>query len=106
MVGVEAATLRSYVQYLATLDDRLLQQSVFSEKREELNYRDFDESGLKMDIEGNQHKSPLDDFECVLCAKLFWQPVTTPCGHTYCKECLLKAMVSKTNNRSDNRSNR
>uniref|UniRef100_A0A671PNH9 LON peptidase N-terminal domain and ring finger 1, like n=1 Tax=Sinocyclocheilus anshuiensis TaxID=1608454 RepID=A0A671PNH9_9TELE len=27
----------------------------------------------------------LNDFECSL---LFYQPVTTPCGHTFCKNCL------------------
>lgn len=28
---------------------------------------------------------------CVICHKLFYQPVTTPCGHTFCKECLFRA---------------
>jgi len=33
---------------------------------------------------------PLDssDFECALCYRLFYRPVTTACGHTYCKECI------------------
>jgi len=33
---------------------------------------------------------PLDstDFECALCYRLFYKPVTTACGHTYCKECI------------------
>ena len=25
------------------------------------------------------------DYECSLCYRLFWQPVVTACGHTYCK---------------------
>ncbi|KAF6202179.1 hypothetical protein GE061_004577 [Apolygus lucorum] len=29
-----------------------------------------------------------DDFECVLCCRTLWRPVTTPCGHTYCAMCL------------------
>jgi len=33
-----------------------------------------------------------DDLECVLCLKLFYDPVTTPCGHSFCKQCLLRAM--------------
>jgi len=28
------------------------------------------------------------DFECTLCCRLFWQPVTTPCGHSFCRTCL------------------
>ncbi|XP_066992983.2 LON peptidase N-terminal domain and RING finger protein 3 [Anabrus simplex] len=30
----------------------------------------------------------LADFECVLCCRVLWKPVTTPCGHTYCSMCL------------------
>lgn len=33
-----------------------------------------------------------EDFECVLCLKLLHEPVTTPCGHTFCKSCLFRAM--------------
>ncbi|XP_073976071.1 LON peptidase N-terminal domain and RING finger protein 2 isoform X2 [Rhodnius prolixus] len=29
-----------------------------------------------------------EDFECVLCCRTLWKPVTTPCGHTYCSLCL------------------
>lgn len=28
------------------------------------------------------------DVECPLCFRLFWQPVTTPCGHMFCRMCL------------------
>ncbi|XP_059469397.1 LON peptidase N-terminal domain and RING finger protein 3 [Neocloeon triangulifer] len=28
------------------------------------------------------------DFECVLCSRTLWRPVTTQCGHTYCWTCL------------------
>eukprot|EP01123_Difflugia_compressa_P013365 TRINITY_DN6144_c0_g1_i1.p1 TRINITY_DN6144_c0_g1~~TRINITY_DN6144_c0_g1_i1.p1 ORF type:complete len:174 (+),score=30.55 TRINITY_DN6144_c0_g1_i1:32-523(+) len=28
------------------------------------------------------------DFECALCYRLFYRPVTTACGHTYCKDCI------------------
>eukprot|EP01097_Dermamoeba_algensis_P007948 TRINITY_DN512_c0_g1_i5.p1 TRINITY_DN512_c0_g1~~TRINITY_DN512_c0_g1_i5.p1 ORF type:complete len:289 (-),score=47.90 TRINITY_DN512_c0_g1_i5:782-1648(-) len=36
--------------------------------------------------------SILEDLECPLCLKLFLKPVTTPCGHTFCKSCLLRAL--------------
>ncbi|WZN59681.1 ATP-dependent protease LON [Chloropicon roscoffensis] len=32
-----------------------------------------------------------DDFECSLCFKLFYEPVTTSCGHTFCRSCLLRS---------------
>jgi len=32
------------------------------------------------------------DLECSLCFRLFCRPVSTPCGHTYCKSCLLSAL--------------
>ncbi|XP_074108518.1 LON peptidase N-terminal domain and RING finger protein 3 [Cotesia typhae] len=28
------------------------------------------------------------DLDCILCCRLLWKPVTTPCGHTYCWMCL------------------
>ncbi|XP_041079156.1 LON peptidase N-terminal domain and RING finger protein 1 isoform X1 [Polyodon spathula] len=44
-----------------------------------------------------QQDSPLNilsmsDFECPLCIRLFFQPVTTPCGHTFCKSCLERSL--------------
>lgn len=33
-----------------------------------------------------------EDTECVLCMKLFYEPVSTPCGHTFCKPCFSRAM--------------
>ncbi|KAM3831746.1 LON peptidase N-terminal domain and RING finger protein 1 isoform 2-T2 [Vipera latastei] len=32
------------------------------------------------------------DFECSLCLRLFLHPVTTPCGHTFCKNCLQRCL--------------
>lgn len=34
----------------------------------------------------------LDEFECVLCIKLLYDPVTTPCGHTFCRQCLIRSL--------------
>ncbi|KAL0973840.1 hypothetical protein UPYG_G00211880 [Umbra pygmaea] len=32
------------------------------------------------------------DFECPLCIRLFYEPVTTPCGHTFCRTCLERSL--------------
>jgi len=34
----------------------------------------------------------ISDLECCLCLKLFYEPVTTPCGHTFCKYCLMRSL--------------
>ncbi|KAM9286566.1 LON peptidase N-terminal domain and RING finger protein 1 isoform 2-T2 [Cariama cristata] len=34
----------------------------------------------------------VSDFECSLCMRLFFEPVTTPCGHTFCKGCLQRCL--------------
>ena len=34
----------------------------------------------------------LNDFECALCFKLIFQPITTTCGHTYCRSCLDRSL--------------
>eukprot|EP00064_Thunnus_orientalis_P003769 superscaffoldBa00000321_g3780 len=33
-----------------------------------------------------------NDLECALCMRLFYEPVTTPCGHTFCKNCLERCL--------------
>ncbi|CAD7703384.1 unnamed protein product [Ostreobium quekettii] len=33
-----------------------------------------------------------DDLECVLCMKLLCEPVTTPCGHSFCAQCLRRSL--------------
>ena len=37
-----------------------------------------------------------NDYECPLCMRLFWRPVTTPCGHTFCKTCLDRVLDHNT----------
>ncbi|UJR28094.1 hypothetical protein I4U23_009349 [Adineta vaga] len=32
------------------------------------------------------------DFECSICVNLLWIPITTPCGHVFCRECLIRSV--------------
>ena len=43
---------------------------------------------------GQDPKNQLDvsDVECPLCLRIFWEPVTTPCGHSFCRACLYQAL--------------
>ncbi|XP_060519343.1 LON peptidase N-terminal domain and RING finger protein 1 [Cylas formicarius] len=33
-----------------------------------------------------------DDLECILCSLCFLDPVTTSCGHTFCRDCLTRVL--------------
>jgi len=44
------------------------------------------------DNNSNQPAMDISDFECSLCFRLFCKPVSTQCGHTYCRNCLLAAL--------------
>eukprot|EP00898_Chlorokybus_atmophyticus_P008296 jgi/Chlat1/8468/Chrsp80S07863 len=33
-----------------------------------------------------------DEFDCTVCLKLMYEPVTTPCGHSFCRACLARSM--------------
>lgn len=35
----------------------------------------------------------LDLFDCSICLSTLTDPITTPCGHTFCKECLIRTMT-------------
>lgn len=34
----------------------------------------------------------MDDFQCPLCLKLLFKPVSITCGHTFCKSCLVRSL--------------
>lgn len=38
-----------------------------------------------------------NDFECTLCFRFLYQPVTTPCGHCFCRTCLDRCLDHSTN---------
>ena len=33
-----------------------------------------------------------DDLECLVCMKLLYEPVSTPCGHTFCRPCFQRTL--------------
>ncbi|KAJ1197882.1 hypothetical protein NDU88_001727 [Pleurodeles waltl] len=46
---------------------------------------------------GTEHPMPAEcidpaDLDCSLCMRLFYEPVTTPCGHTFCLKCLERCL--------------
>ncbi|XP_077392569.1 LON peptidase N-terminal domain and RING finger protein 2 [Festucalex cinctus] len=45
------------------------------------------------------HADLLDsgDLECSLCMRLFYEPVATPCGHTFCLKCLERCLDHNPN---------
>lgn len=32
------------------------------------------------------------ELECQVCVQLFYEPITSPCGHTFCQRCLARAL--------------
>ncbi|KAL4113552.1 hypothetical protein QTP88_017161 [Uroleucon formosanum] len=63
-----------------------LVQHIFVEIMQTKHYT----SSVLIDNTLSVDKSLLDesDFNCVLCCGMLRNPVTTPCGHTYCLDCL------------------
>ncbi|KAF7838494.1 LON peptidase N-terminal domain and RING finger protein 1-like isoform X1 [Senna tora] len=43
-------------------------------------------------ISTHEQAERTDDFDCTLCLKLLYEPVTTPCGHSFCRSCLFQSM--------------
>nr|XP_017819586.3 LON peptidase N-terminal domain and RING finger protein 2 [Callithrix jacchus] len=56
--------------------------------------KDFSpQRSLNSDMEESQWLSlDVTDFECALCMRLLFEPVTTPCGHTFCLKCLERCL--------------
>ncbi|PWN36728.1 LON-domain-containing protein [Meira miltonrushii] len=42
------------------------------------------------------HTDMMDIMECQLCYMLLYQPLTTPCGHTFCRRCFSRSLDHST----------
>ncbi|KAK9926052.1 hypothetical protein M0R45_023306 [Rubus argutus] len=49
-------------------------------------------TGKRSDNKPERKPERSDDFDCTLCFKLLYEPVTTPCGHSFCRSCLFQSM--------------
>jgi len=43
-------------------------------------------------VQETGHMLDISDFECSLCFRIFLQPVTTVCGHVFCKQCIFTSL--------------
>ncbi|XP_071446007.1 LON peptidase N-terminal domain and RING finger protein 3 isoform X2 [Hetaerina americana] len=57
---------------------------------EKIKRADYKAAGNNLNALTSPSQDLIDsmDFDCVLCCRTLWSPVTTPCGHTYCWVCL------------------
>ena len=62
-----------------------------SESQSEGDYRKLDEELLSA-IKENTAK----ELDCHVCYNLMFDPVTTPCGHTFCRKCLVRILDHAT----------
>lgn len=77
----------------------------FEESKEMDTVKVFEDVGgkcnnLKDGDESNQDigdMSALEEIECKLCLNLLYKPVTTPCGHSFCHECLIRSLDHRVN---------
>lgn len=67
------------------------------------NYLDTKDSP---DIRNAKYKSPTDHLNCPICQQPFINPLTTICGHTYCKECIYECFKMAKSNSSSSSSSR
>jgi hypothetical protein len=88
----------------ATLKLKHTRQMLIAKNKKLCNVLDKVDEGVRSILtmncqKDNRHIDPnvvdKDDFDCSLCFRLLWHPVTTPCGHTYCKSCIDRSVDHK-----------
>ena len=48
-----------------------------------------------MRVQASEHERALRDFTCKLCKCVLTEPLSTPCGHHFCKPCLTKKFEAR-----------
>ncbi|KAL6452015.1 Traf4 TNF receptor-associated factor 4 [Candida maltosa Xu316] len=60
------------------------------------------ESNDRPDLRNLVYKSTTDHLNCAICQQPFINPLTTICGHTFCKECIYECFrMTKRNNNDE-----
>eukprot|EP00163_Fabomonas_tropica_P017482 TRINITY_DN3105_c0_g2_i1.p1 TRINITY_DN3105_c0_g2~~TRINITY_DN3105_c0_g2_i1.p1 ORF type:complete len:616 (+),score=131.68 TRINITY_DN3105_c0_g2_i1:291-2138(+) len=49
-------------------------------------------TSVQADDDDDDDDGCLDDLLCKICSTLLYDPVTTRCGHSFCKQCLMRAL--------------
>ncbi|XP_075040376.1 LON peptidase N-terminal domain and RING finger protein 3 [Mixophyes fleayi] len=78
----------------------LLKRKLCSDETSALQGLELPSKLLKRDttaVDGTDKDSSISfvdpsDLDCSLCMRLLYEPVTTPCGHTYCLKCLERCL--------------
>jgi hypothetical protein len=90
---VREHVLKALSQYVSTEDEKQLTEQAFQRlcrilylTREELSMKPVPSM---INIDNNLAR---EDFDCLLCCKLLYKPITAPCGHTFCQECLNRSL--------------
>lgn len=53
---------------------------------------------VKQDIVITSEMNKIVVFDCLLCRNMLFDPVTIPCGHTFCRQCLIKNQSKQCKN--------
>ncbi|TCD66997.1 hypothetical protein EIP91_000677 [Steccherinum ochraceum] len=54
--------------------------------------RDSRSGGTRLTVSAKFEKELHAELLCMICYSLMWQPVTTPCQHTFCSKCLHRCL--------------
>eukprot|EP01103_Thecamoeba_quadrilineata_P006164 TRINITY_DN1588_c0_g1_i1.p1 TRINITY_DN1588_c0_g1~~TRINITY_DN1588_c0_g1_i1.p1 ORF type:complete len:232 (-),score=41.86 TRINITY_DN1588_c0_g1_i1:417-1112(-) len=69
-------------KYLAEVDD------LFTRSNKHKKDNNNNDTKTERQLQPNS----TEDFDCLLCMRLLYEPITTPCGHTFCRECLARSL--------------
>jgi len=63
-----------------------LPQQTASEQEVEQEVNDFEDEDRSL------ARTVLSELDCQVCANVYAEPITTPCGHTFCRKCLARSL--------------